>query len=102
MNFSIIYLFYFQTAPTKAAEIPEYLQLYQTPPGDDISLTEFDDIAMERLKLLKSFENLKDSVSLYNDEFKDKFRKLCDGTKLIGEELPAKILENLEKLAEKP
>lgn len=38
---------------------------------------------MERLKLLKSFENLKDSVSLYNDEFKDKFRKLCDGTKLI-------------------
>uniref|UniRef100_A0A1I7V1F8 DNA primase large subunit n=1 Tax=Caenorhabditis tropicalis TaxID=1561998 RepID=A0A1I7V1F8_9PELO len=69
--------------PSKSAEVPGYLQLYQTPPGDDISLTEFDEIAMERLKLLKNFENCKDSHQMHTDEFKTKLRKACDDIKLI-------------------
>lgn len=68
---------------SKSEEIPGYLQLYQVPPGDDISLTEFDEIAMERLKLLKNFENCKDSHQMHTDEFKVKLRKACDDVKLI-------------------
>ncbi|CAI5439836.1 unnamed protein product [Caenorhabditis angaria] len=56
-------------------ELPGYLKLYQTPPGDDISLMEFDEIAMERLKLLKSFENCKDSYRFNDQEFVNRFRK---------------------------
>lgn len=68
---------------SKSDEMPGYLQLYQTPPGDDISLTEFDEIAMERLRLLKNFENCKDSHQMHTDEFKAKLRKACEGIKLI-------------------
>ncbi|CAB3410856.1 unnamed protein product [Caenorhabditis bovis] len=53
--------------------IPQYLNLYQTPPGDEISLMEFDEIAMERLKLLKFFENCKDSCKFNDVDFRNKF-----------------------------
>ncbi|PIC54883.1 hypothetical protein B9Z55_003953 [Caenorhabditis nigoni] len=72
-----------KNGPSSNIEIPGYLQLYQTPPGDDISLTEFDEIAMERLKLLKTFENCKDSHSIHSEEFKAKLKKACESIKLI-------------------
>ncbi|KAF1769729.1 hypothetical protein GCK72_001546 [Caenorhabditis remanei] len=72
-----------KNVPSNTQEIPGYLQLYQTPPGENISLTEFDEIAMERLKLLKNFENCKDSHPMHTEEFKNKFRKTCDKIKLI-------------------
>uniref|UniRef100_A0A8R1I572 Uncharacterized protein n=1 Tax=Caenorhabditis japonica TaxID=281687 RepID=A0A8R1I572_CAEJA len=65
------------------AESPGYLQLYKVPPGDDISLQEFDEIAMERLKLLKNFENCKDSLQVHTKEFFDKFTSSVRDVKLI-------------------
>ncbi|CAI2295622.1 unnamed protein product [Caenorhabditis sp. 36 PRJEB53466] len=65
------------------SEVPGYLQLYLKPPGDEISLLEFDEIAMERLQLLKTLEICKDSHPLHSEEFKTKFRKMCSECKLI-------------------
>ncbi|XP_069462283.1 DNA primase large subunit isoform X3 [Ambystoma mexicanum] len=48
------------------------LQFYQEPPSENISLAEFETFAIERLKLLKSVENLGVSYVKTNDQYKAK------------------------------
>lgn len=46
------------TGERKSEHYPFSLQFYQVPPTENISLSEFETFAIERLKLLKSIENL--------------------------------------------
>ncbi|XP_077093246.1 DNA primase large subunit isoform X2 [Siphateles boraxobius] len=48
------------------------LQFYGQPPLDNISLTEFETLAVERLKLLKTVENLGVSYVKTSDQYKKK------------------------------
>ncbi|KAJ1345974.1 hypothetical protein KIN20_000622 [Parelaphostrongylus tenuis] len=56
------------------ASRPEYacnLQLYVTPPSEQISIDEFEDIAFERVKALKVVEDMKERYTWGSDEFKN-------------------------------
>ncbi|WKX90089.1 hypothetical protein Q1695_009154 [Nippostrongylus brasiliensis] len=46
------------------------LQLYDVPPSEEIGIDEFDDIAIERVKVLKAVEDIKERYSWGTDEFK--------------------------------
>ncbi|KAG9493763.1 hypothetical protein GDO78_001570 [Eleutherodactylus coqui] len=68
------------TGDRKGDHYPFSLQFYQLPPTENISLTEFETFAIERLKLLKSVENfgvsyLKGSLE-YNAKLESELRKL--------------------------
>ncbi|MEE6476557.1 hypothetical protein FKM82_011124 [Ascaphus truei] len=51
---------------------PHSLQFYQSPPTENISLVEFETFAVERLKLLKTLENLGVSYVKSTDQYKSK------------------------------
>ncbi|XP_029451540.1 DNA primase large subunit isoform X4 [Rhinatrema bivittatum] len=51
---------------------PYSLQFYQQPPAENISLVEFETLAVERLKLLKTIENLGVSFLKGSDKYKEK------------------------------
>ncbi|CAD6184419.1 unnamed protein product [Caenorhabditis auriculariae] len=72
-------------ANSSSVDYPAYLQLYEIPPGNDITLAEFDEIAVERLRTLKALENCKDGYKLNDDDFKKVFREQIRkfGSKLI-------------------
>ncbi|XP_072264568.1 DNA primase large subunit [Pyxicephalus adspersus] len=68
------------TGDRKGEHYPFSLQFYQVPPTENISLSEFETFAIERLKILKSIENLgvsyvKGSVE-YNTKLENELRKL--------------------------
>ncbi|KAE9414058.1 hypothetical protein Angca_006721, partial [Angiostrongylus cantonensis] len=46
------------------------LQLYLTPPSEQINIDEFDEIAIERVKVLKVVEDIKERHTWGSDEFK--------------------------------
>ncbi|XP_077345641.1 DNA primase large subunit-like isoform X3 [Lithobates pipiens] len=68
------------TGERKSEHYPFSLQFYQVPPTENISLSEFETFAVERLKLLKSIENLGVSyvkVSAdYTTKLENELRKL--------------------------
>ncbi|XP_077345637.1 DNA primase large subunit-like isoform X1 [Lithobates pipiens] len=68
------------TGERKSEHYPFSLQFYQVPPTENISLSEFETFAVERLKLLKSIENLGVSyvkVSTdYTTKLENELRKL--------------------------
>uniref|UniRef100_A0A8D1UF97 DNA primase large subunit n=1 Tax=Sus scrofa TaxID=9823 RepID=A0A8D1UF97_PIG len=51
---------------------PHSLQFYLQPPSENISLTEFENLAVERLKLLKSVENLGVSYVKGTEQYQSK------------------------------
>uniref|UniRef100_A0A8D0Z5K1 DNA primase large subunit n=2 Tax=Sus scrofa TaxID=9823 RepID=A0A8D0Z5K1_PIG len=51
---------------------PHSLQFYLQPPSENISLTEFENLAFERLKLLKSVENLGVSYVKGTEQYQSK------------------------------
>ncbi|XP_075454227.1 DNA primase large subunit isoform X1 [Ascaphus truei] len=51
---------------------PHSLQFYQSPPTENISLVEFETFAVERLKLLKTLENLGVSYVKGTEQYKSK------------------------------
>ncbi|XP_069830570.1 DNA primase large subunit [Dendropsophus ebraccatus] len=57
------------TGDRKGDQYPFSLQFYQLPPTENISLTEFETFAIERLKLLKTIENLGVSYMKCSDEY---------------------------------
>lgn len=68
------------TGDRKGDHYPFNLQFYQQPPTENISLTEFETFAIERLKLLKTIENigvsyLKNSQE-YSTKLENELRKL--------------------------
>ncbi|KAM8953430.1 DNA primase large subunit [Pelodytes ibericus] len=68
------------TGDRKGDQYPYSLQFYQNPPTENISLIEFETFAIERLKLLKTVENLGVSYLKSSEEYINKleneFRKL--------------------------
>lgn len=46
------------------------LQMYTVPPSDEIGIEEFDEIAIERVKVLKVVEDVKERYTWGSDEFK--------------------------------
>ncbi|KAM3930395.1 DNA primase large subunit [Leptodactylus fuscus] len=68
------------TGSRKGNHYPFSLQFYQLPPTENISLTEFETFAIERLKLLKTVENLGVSYVKgspeYNAKLDSELRKL--------------------------
>ncbi|XP_068137529.1 DNA primase large subunit [Hyperolius riggenbachi] len=62
------------TGDRKCDHYPFNLQFYQVPPTENISLTEFETFAIERLKLLKSIENLGVSYVKCSEEYNAKLR----------------------------
>ncbi|KAK6060078.1 Eukaryotic-type DNA primase, large subunit [Cooperia oncophora] len=46
------------------------LQMYNIPPSEEISIEEFDEIAIERVKALKVVEDVKERYTWGSDEFK--------------------------------
>ncbi|XP_018429485.1 PREDICTED: DNA primase large subunit-like, partial [Nanorana parkeri] len=68
------------TGDRKNEHYPFSLQFYQVPPTENISLSEFETFAIERLKLLKSIENIgvsyvKGSLD-HNAKLESELRKL--------------------------
>ncbi|KIH58777.1 Eukaryotic-type DNA primase, large subunit [Ancylostoma duodenale] len=56
-----------------SSERPAYssnLQMYAVPPSEEISIEEFDDIAIERVKALKVVEDVKERYTWGSNEFK--------------------------------
>ncbi|KAG8524182.1 DNA primase large subunit [Galemys pyrenaicus] len=51
---------------------PHSLQFYLQPPSENISLTEFETLAIDRLKLLKAVENLGVSYLKTTDQYRTK------------------------------
>ncbi|XP_068926788.1 DNA primase large subunit isoform X3 [Petaurus breviceps papuanus] len=64
----------------RGASYPHSLQFYLQPPSENISLTEFENLAIERLKLLKIVENLGVSYlkgsEQYQSKLENEIRKL--------------------------
>ncbi|XP_075058666.1 DNA primase large subunit isoform X2 [Mixophyes fleayi] len=56
----------------KGELFPYSLQFYQLPPTENISLSEFETFAIERLKLLKAIENLGVSYVKHTDDYNKK------------------------------
>ncbi|XP_074847205.1 DNA primase large subunit [Carettochelys insculpta] len=69
---------------------PHSLQFYLQPPTENISLVEFEKFAIDRLKLLKTVENLGVSCVKGSEEYKSKlhleFRKLKFPHKILTED----------------
>ncbi|XP_051880584.1 DNA primase large subunit [Pristis pectinata] len=69
---------------------PFPVQFYEQPPTGDISLQEFESLAVERLKLLKSAENIGISYirgsEAYNKKLETEFRKLKFPYRIVSEE----------------
>ncbi|CAI9598805.1 unnamed protein product [Staurois parvus] len=68
------------TGDRKSENYPFSLQFYQVPPTENISLSEFETFAIERLKILKSIENLgvsylKGSLD-YNSKLENELKRL--------------------------
>ncbi|KAG8445565.1 hypothetical protein GDO86_010368 [Hymenochirus boettgeri] len=57
------------TGDRKGDQYPSNLQFYHLPPTENISLTEFETFAIERLKLLKAIENLGVSYVKNSEEY---------------------------------
>ncbi|XP_014590004.2 DNA primase large subunit isoform X1 [Equus caballus] len=64
----------------RKASYPHSLQFYLQPPSENISLIEFENLAIDRLKLLKSVENLGVSyvkgTELYQSKLEAEIRRL--------------------------
>ncbi|XP_030054854.1 DNA primase large subunit isoform X2 [Microcaecilia unicolor] len=60
------------TGGRKEELYPYSLQFYQQPPTENISLAEFETLAVERLKLLKMIENLGVSYVKGSEKYKEK------------------------------
>ncbi|XP_008066314.2 DNA primase large subunit [Carlito syrichta] len=56
----------------KNASYPHCLQFYLQPPSENVSLIEFENLAIDRLKLLKSVENLGVSYVKGTEEYQNK------------------------------
>ncbi|XP_056674414.1 DNA primase large subunit isoform X2 [Monodelphis domestica] len=56
----------------RSAHYPHSLQFYLQPPSENISLLEFENLAIERLKLLKIVENLGVSYVKGSDQYQSK------------------------------
>ncbi|KAE8603257.1 hypothetical protein XENTR_v10014277 [Xenopus tropicalis] len=63
------------TGDRKGDLYPSSLQFYQHPPTENISLTEFETFAIERLKLLKAVENLGVSYLKNSDDYNKKLEQ---------------------------
>ncbi|KAM6185845.1 DNA primase large subunit isoform 2-T2 [Rhynchocyon petersi] len=72
------------------ASYPHSLQFYLQPPTENISLMEFENFAVDRLKLLKTVENLGVSLVKGGDEYQSKLelelRKLKFSYRISDEE----------------
>uniref|UniRef100_A0A2K5S2B0 Uncharacterized protein n=3 Tax=Simiiformes TaxID=314293 RepID=A0A2K5S2B0_CEBIM len=56
----------------RSASYPHCLQFYLQPPSENISLIEFENLAIDRVKLLKSVENLGVSYVKGTDQYQSK------------------------------
>jgi len=74
---------------------PHRLQLYTTPPSDTISLQEFEELAVERLKVLKAIETIGISHTKGNPKYCELLEKEIMATKLKDSFL--RIRNNLTK-----
>ncbi|XP_073425508.1 DNA primase large subunit isoform X2 [Dendrobates tinctorius] len=77
------------------------LQFYQLPPAENISLTEFETFAIERLKLLKTIENLGVSYVKgspeYNAKLEAELRKLKFSYSASKDEMNDKVYDERRK-----
>ncbi|XP_069582822.1 DNA primase large subunit isoform X3 [Ranitomeya imitator] len=77
------------------------LQFYQLPPTENISLTEFETFAIERLKLLKTIENLGVSYVKgspeYNAKLEAELRKLKFSYSASKDEMNDKVYDERRK-----
>ncbi|XP_044147587.1 DNA primase large subunit isoform X1 [Bufo gargarizans] len=71
------------TGERKGDHYPFSLQFYQLPPTENISLSEFETFAIERLKLLKTIENLGISYVKGSDEYNGKLQSELKKLKLF-------------------
>ena len=52
---------------------PHNVLLYKLPPTSDITLQEFEEVALERLKVFRILEDVcKTNIRIYSEEWKDK------------------------------
>jgi DNA primase large subunit len=69
---------------------PSDLQLYKLPPTSSISLTEFEDLAQERLKILRTVDNVNlQGLNKYSEEWK---KVLTAGLKKLGLKSVTKLI----------
>jgi DNA primase large subunit len=69
---------------------PSGLQLYKIPPTSSISLAEFEELAQERLKVLRTIDNVKlRGLNKYSEEWK---RALMAELKKLGLKCFAKLI----------
>ncbi|XP_063668569.1 DNA primase large subunit isoform X5 [Pan troglodytes] len=85
------------------ASYPHCLQFYLQPPSENISLIEFENLAIDRVKLLKSVENLGVSyvkgTEQYQSKLESELRKLKFSYRISDEE---KTLREQEIVASSP
>ncbi|XP_053566380.1 DNA primase large subunit [Bombina bombina] len=89
------------TGDRKSTLYPYSLQFYQQPPTENISLTEFETFAIERLKLLKTLENLGVSYVKgsedYNKKLEQEMRKLKFPYRALQEDINDDVYDQRRK-----
>ncbi|XP_075720260.1 DNA primase large subunit isoform X1 [Rhinoderma darwinii] len=89
------------TGDRKQDHYPFNLQFYHLPPTENISLTEFETFAIERLKLLKAIENLGVSYVKgspdYNAKLQNELRKLKFSYAASKDEISDKLYDERRK-----
>ncbi|KAM4771446.1 DNA primase large subunit [Rhinophrynus dorsalis] len=89
------------TGDRKGDQYPYSLQFYQNPPTENISLSEFETFAIERLKLLKTIENLGvsyvKSSDDYNAKLENELRKLKFPYRASKDEITDEVYDQRRK-----